>query len=137
MTRKLLITLTIILWLTIALLTVLAVRAESDCSGVVSPYGRLANVRPQPNTIASPVATLSIGNSLPSNAAVRGWYPLCGGNYISESVARYMTNTPRPTVSATAMPRATPTQIQHNLIWCSTEPEVRRVGQSWVVECAR
>lgn len=111
--------------------------ATPDCPGIVSPYGRTANVRPQPNLTASPVATLSAGNSLPSNAAARGWYPLCEGNYISESVARYMTNTPQPTASATSVLRATPTQIQHNFIWCSNEPEVRRIGQSWIVECER
>jgi len=113
--------------------------AESPCPGVVSPYGRVANVRPQTNLTAAPVATLSANNSLPSNAAVQGWYPLCGGNYISESVARYMTNTqtPQPTASATATPRPTPTQIQHNFVWCSSEPEIRRIGQSWVVECER
>lgn len=109
--------------------------AASDCPGVVTPYGRIANVRPQPNMVASPVATLAANNSLPAHEAVKGWYPLCGGNYISESVARYMTNTPQPTV--TAAPRATPTRIQHNLIWCSSEPEVRKIGNSWIVECER
>jgi len=43
------------------------------------------------------------------------------------------TSTPR----ATSGPQVTPTQIQHNGVWCSEEPQVRRIGDAWFVECKR
>lgn len=108
----------------------LALTQSPDCPGVVSPYGRIANVRPQPNLTVSPVATLSAGNSLASGEAIRGWYPLCEGNYISESVARYMTNTPQSAL------RTTPTRIAAQLIYCANRPRVVEIEPGlWRVVC--
>ncbi len=85
---------------------------------------------------------------VPSTEAVSGWWGVCPEGFVSAGYVRFeaaATPTPTPTPTATARPvvivtqtpRATPTQIQHNFIWCSTEPEVRRIGDSWIVECER
>lgn len=133
MLKRTLIAVAIIIWVVFMSCMLLAwgVNAQSpDCPGVVSPYGRIANVRPQPNLAVSPVATLASGNSLPSGEALRGWYPLCEGNYISESVARYMTNTSQPTL------QPTPTRIAAQIIYCISQPDVIQIELGlWRVIC--
>lgn len=87
--------------------------AQQPCPGVVVGGGNV-NVRSTPSTLGnSPVGTLAAGTPAPAFAAVAGWHPLCGGNYISGSVVTYSTNTPRPTSRATTVP-VTPTRIQTN-----------------------
>ena len=73
----------------------------------------------------------------------RNFFRLEQGGWI---IGRYLsivcdpeTVTPTPTISLTltptTTPQPTPTQIRHNFLWCSSEPEVRRVGEYWIVEC--
>jgi len=160
MFRRTLITVAVVIWLVFAscILGALIVRAQNDCPGLVVPYGRIANIRPQPNMIAAPLATLAANNSLPSHAAVNGWYPLCAGNYISESVARYMTNTSQPTrtpiletyVPLTKTPTPiiptltlqptrtlpTPTRTVMQIIYCINAPEIIKIESGlWRVMC--
>ena len=51
--------------------------------------------------------------------------------------ARAVGASPTPTATRTPMPKVTPTRIMHNFIWCSSEPSVQRLGDSWFVECTR
>jgi len=74
----------------------------------------------------------------------RNFFRLEEGGWI---IGRYLSivcdpeATPTPTVAVTSTPtttpQPTPTRIMHNSIWCSSEPEVRRVGEYWIVECER
>ena len=99
-------------------LVVVAVNAQTPCSGVVQPIGGAVNIRPSPNTTQAAIGGVRSGTSLPAQNATAGWHPLCSGTgYVAGSVVRYQTNTPAPTVSAasaTATPQPTPTRIMTN-----------------------
>ena len=109
---------------------------------LVSPRGQFVNVRSTPlvQVEPRPMRTMVAGTAEPSSRAVRStdghdWYQLCSGGFVQDSVANAITATPQSTETPAVV--ITPTRIMHNFIWCSREPEVTKINNSWFVECER
>lgn len=117
-------------------------RAAPACENVpgwVVVQAASLRVRSGPGTAYDTLRFVSRDDILPILDAEdeSGWWRVCPEGFVSAGYVRYEAAAPTAIPTTSMTPRATPTQIQHNLIWCSSEPEIRRIGQSWIVECER
>ncbi len=117
-------------------------RAASDCENVpgwVIVQAASLRVRSGPGTTYDTLRFVGRDDILPvlDAEAASGWWRVCPEGFVSAAYVRFEAAPPTAIPATSTTPRATPTQIQTNLVWCSSEPEVRRIGESWIVECER
>ena len=148
MKRKL--TLALILWTVIlsALAITLVAEAAPACEnvpGYVVVRAASLRVRSGPGTTHDTLRFVSRDDILPVPGAesVSGWWRVCPEGFVSAGYVRFeaaVTPTPtatvRPVVIVTQTPRATPTRLAVQLVYCARQPTVTEVEPGlWRVVC--
>ena len=154
MTRPIRLTLAVLAWLVIGLLTVLVIRADAapaceNVPGFVVVQAASLRVRSGPGTTYDTLRFVGRDDILPvlDAEAMSNWWRVCPEGFVGAAFVRFeaaATPTPTPTPTATARPvvivtqtpRATPTRLAVQLVYCASLPTVTEVEPGlWRVTC--